>query len=41
VLRSGSDIFSVLVYVDDMLIAAPTRESIESVKNKLFDKFEA
>jgi hypothetical protein len=41
VLRSGSDVVFVLVYVDDMLIAAPTRESIESVKNKLLDKFEA
>jgi hypothetical protein len=35
VLRSGSDSVFVLVYVDDMLIAAPTRESIERVKNKL------
>jgi hypothetical protein len=41
VLRSGSDIVFVLVYVDDMLIAAPTCEAVESVRNKLLSKFEA
>jgi hypothetical protein len=39
--RSGSDIVFVLLYVDDMLIAAPTCEAVESVKNKLLSKFEA
>jgi hypothetical protein len=41
VLRSGSDIVFVLVYVDDMLIAAPTCEAVERVKNNLLSKCEA
>jgi hypothetical protein len=41
VLRCDGATVFVLVYVDDMLIAAPTREAVESVKNKLLGKFEA
>jgi hypothetical protein len=41
VLRSGSDIVFIFVYLDDMLIAAPTCEAVESVKNNLLSKFDA
>jgi hypothetical protein len=36
----GATVF-VLIYVDDMLIAASTLEAIECVKRELLDKFEA
>jgi hypothetical protein len=41
VLKSDGTIVFVLVYVDDMLTAASTREAVECVKRKLLDKFEA
>jgi hypothetical protein len=41
VLRCDGATVFVLVYVDDMLMAAPTREAVESVNNKLLGKFEA
>jgi hypothetical protein len=41
VLRCACDTAFVLVYVDELLIAASTFETVECVKNKVLDKFEA
>jgi hypothetical protein len=41
VLRCDGATAFVLVYVDDLLIAVSTLETVECVKNKVLDKFEA